>query len=271
MIAPIFARLVDAIRPWLKQLVFVGGWAHQLYRLHALASIPPHQPLRTRDADLAFSANARLPGDIGAALRAADFREELSGEHTPPVSEYRLGDENQGFYVEFLAPLSGSGAKRGGAADATLAKAGVTAQKLRYLEVLLIGPWSIQLGRSTGFPLRTPVNVRVANPVSFIAQKLLIRGRRKHNKVPQDVLYIHDTLELFGRDLEALRAVWLDQVRPTLAPRTVRNMGEFRREQYGDVTDAIRTAARIPQDRDLDPDGMRAACAFGLDAVFGSS
>lgn len=78
------ARLIDALRPWLGHLVLVGGWAHRLHRLHPLAHAPAYAPLRTRDADVAFSAQAPLEGDIGAALRAADFHEELSSEHTPP-------------------------------------------------------------------------------------------------------------------------------------------------------------------------------------------
>src|ERR1700679_4262782 len=28
-----FARLVDALEPWLDQVVIIGGWAHRLYRL----------------------------------------------------------------------------------------------------------------------------------------------------------------------------------------------------------------------------------------------
>jgi hypothetical protein len=29
-----FARFVESLRPWLHQVVVVGGWAHRLYRLH---------------------------------------------------------------------------------------------------------------------------------------------------------------------------------------------------------------------------------------------
>ena len=32
-----FARLVRAIEPWLGEVVIIGGWAHQLYRLHPSA------------------------------------------------------------------------------------------------------------------------------------------------------------------------------------------------------------------------------------------
>ena len=33
-----FARLIDAIRPWLSHLVIVGGWAHRLHRFHPIAT-----------------------------------------------------------------------------------------------------------------------------------------------------------------------------------------------------------------------------------------
>ena len=41
-----FARLVEAIRPWLAHVVIVGGWAHRLYRFHPLATAQEYQPLR---------------------------------------------------------------------------------------------------------------------------------------------------------------------------------------------------------------------------------
>ncbi len=34
------ARLVEALRPWMSQLVLAGGWAHRLHRFHPLASAP---------------------------------------------------------------------------------------------------------------------------------------------------------------------------------------------------------------------------------------
>jgi hypothetical protein len=44
-----FARLVDALRPWLGHLVIVGGWAHRLHRFHPLATAPAYLAL-TSDA-----------------------------------------------------------------------------------------------------------------------------------------------------------------------------------------------------------------------------
>ncbi|MEX2599911.1 MAG: GSU2403 family nucleotidyltransferase fold protein, partial [Dehalococcoidia bacterium] len=185
------ARLLEALRPWLRHLVIVGGWAHRLHRFHPLANPPAYLSLRTRDADLAFSPTAPTVGDMAAALREAGFHQELSGEEAPPVTQYRLGveDQDQGFYAEFLTPLRGSGAKRDGSPDATASRAGVTVQKLRFVEILLVHPSHLELGPEVGVPLGTPTEVMVPNPVSFIAQKLLIQTQRRPGKRPQDALY----------------------------------------------------------------------------------
>lgn len=74
-----FARLVEALSPWSQQVVFVGGWAHRLYRLHDLAETPAYQPLATLDADVAFAERERLEGSIKQRLLAAGFQEQLTG------------------------------------------------------------------------------------------------------------------------------------------------------------------------------------------------
>ena len=48
-----FARLVDALDPWIDRVVIIGGWAHRLYRLHPLAQPLDYEPLGTFDADVA--------------------------------------------------------------------------------------------------------------------------------------------------------------------------------------------------------------------------
>ena len=263
-----FARLIDALRPWLGHLVIVGGWAHRLHRFHELANPPNYQPLTTRDADVAFSPTDTLSGDLSEALRSANFHPEYFGEHTPPVTQYRLGEEGSGFYVEFLVPLRGSGVKRNGSPDATLTKAGVSAQKLRHLELLLTNPWTVRVGTAVGVPLASPADINIANPVAFIAQKLLIQKYRKKEKQPQDALYIHDALELFGRRLENLRVVWQGEIRPTLASKTARDVERLQQELFGEVTDVIRRAAQLRQDRTLRPEQIQAACSVGLGEIF---
>ena len=264
------SRLIEALRPWLGQLVIVGGWAHRLHRFHSMASPLPYLSLQTGDADIAFSSTEHIEGDIGAALKVANFREELTGAHIPSVAHYSLGRDDGGFYAEFLTPLHGRGYKRNGAPDATLAKAGVTAQKLRHLELLLVDPFTVRLDSDVGVRLTSPADAKIANPVSFIAQKLLIQPQRTPKKRAQDILYIHDTLELFGGELERLKWIWLAQVRPTLPQKTAQNIVQLQREQFRVVTDSIREAVRIPADRTLTPARLRAACEYGLDQVFGA-
>lgn len=141
-----FAKLVQALAPWRQQLVFIGGWGHRLHRMDPRANRLAYQPVFTRDTDLAFAHQEPIEGDIKQALTARGFREELHGEFKPPVAHYTLGDTTRGFYAEFLTPLAGSGYKRSGAPDATLSKAGISAQKIRHLDILLVDPWVIRLG-----------------------------------------------------------------------------------------------------------------------------
>ena len=269
--APAFARLVEALRPWLPKLVIVGGWAHRLHRLSPDARTLPYRPVATRDADLAFAAAERFQGRIADALKAAGFQQELLGDHTPPAMHFTLGSEERGFYAEFLAPLTGSGTRRGGERDATVAKAGVVAQKLRYVDLLLISPIVLTLSPSGEIPVEAPAEILVANPAGFIAQKLLIRPMRTADKRAQDILYIHDTLELFSHVLPRLGATWRDIMRRDLPRKTAERVEETALTLFRAVTDDVRSAARIPQDRVLDPERVRAVCAYGLEILFRSS
>ncbi len=264
-----FARLVEAMRPWLKHVVIVGGWAHRMYRFHPLAMSQEYQPLRTRDVDLAFSPTAQLESGLGDALSKAGFRKEFSGEYTPPVVHYRLGAEDAGFYAEFLTEKKGDGLKRDGTHDLTISKAGITAQKLRHLELLLEAPWKVLFSAESQAPIERSVELVVPNPVSFIVQKLLIQKQRHPEKKSQDALYIHDTLELFGASLEELRSVWENEVLPKMSTRTSKRAIATATQLFENVTDVIRQAALIPGDRTLRPENIRGAIHYGLEEVIG--
>jgi Nucleotidyltransferase len=265
-----FARLVTALRPWLGQLVVVGGWAHRLHRFHGLAKPPDHLPLRTRDTDLAFSPDEALAGNLRTALTDAGFAEELFGDDAPPTTHYRLGEDDAGFYAEFLTPLHGSGLKRDGKPDATVSKAGITAQKIRHLELLLVSPWNVRVEPEREGPNTADVEVFVPNPTSFIVQKLLIHSDRPPGKKAQDILYLHDTLELFGGSLGELCRLWAEEIRPTMAPKTARKAETTALELFAEVTDTIRETARIPQDRRLAPENVQRACEYGLGEILRS-
>lgn len=138
---------------------------------------------------------------------------------------------------------------------------------MRYLELLLVSPWRVQFGPTTGMPLVADLQVRVPNPTSFIVQRLLIHTDRPGRKKAQDVLYIHDTLELFGASLAELQRLWLDEVRPAMPAKTTRRVHTIARELFAEVTDTIREAARVPQDRRLAPENVQRACEYGLGEI----
>ena len=263
-----FATLIDAVRPWLNELVIIGGWAHQLHHLLPGVTLGSHAVLRTRDADIAFTHDSAIQGNIDDALRAAGFRVEITGDDTPPITQYTLGEDEQGFYVEFLAPLTGSPVDRDGRPRTTLARGGVTAQTLRHVELLLLDPSLVHLGAGSGFQFDQSTAVRIANPASFLAQKLLIHGKRRREKRAQDILYVFDTVQLFGARLGRLNELWTQELRPRVTGSLIAEIGASITDLFGTVTDDIRSAVRIPADRRIEPEELRAACFTGLARVF---
>ncbi|WP_312458813.1 GSU2403 family nucleotidyltransferase fold protein [Comamonas sp.] len=261
-----FAKLVQALEPWRQQLVIIGGWSHRLHRLDPRANLPDYQPVSTRDTDLAFANKAPIEGDIKQALAQQGFKENLSGDHRPPAAHYTLGNESNGFYAEFLTPLQGSGKKRNGETDATMEKAGISAQKIRHLDILLIDPWSISLHQGNGFPLPRRMDVLVAHPLCFMVQKLLIQKNRSAGKRAQDVLYIYDTIELFAALLEEFNAHWTSRIAPALGNQA-EEVQTLSLQSFAEVNDMVRNAAQIPVDRKLSPEQIQATCSYAFDRI----
>lgn len=264
-----FSLLVDALRPWLGKVVFIGGWAHRLYRERPEAVAPPYEALRTEDADVALGPGtiARTE-DLRGRLIAWGFLEEMSGDDQPPITHYSLEREELGFYAEFLTPLLGSERRRDGSRNVTERIGGVVAQTLRHLDVLLIAPWAVTVSQDNGFAVSEAAVVLVPNPVSFITQKLLIHSRRKHDDRPKDVLYIHDTIELFGDALNQLNGIWHVSVAPQLRPSLKREVAARVAELFRTTTDTVRGASLIAAHRGLTPASIQERCELGLTRLF---
>jgi len=263
-----FSRLVRALDPWLDRVVFAGGWAHRLYRLHPHAQALDYAPLATLDADIAMPAElpAATPS-IRDRLGEHGFTEEFLGDDQPPATHYAPRDEATGFYAEFLTPLVGGAYDRKRKRKATAQVAGVTSQQLRHIDVLLIDPWVVEFNLVGEAHERK--ELRVANPTCFLAQKILIHSKRNTEDRARDVLYIHDTLEVFGGHMEELRAVWQVQVAPRLHRNHTRVTLRARDQMFGEITDAIRGAAIVAAGRGLTSETVREACQYGLQQVFG--
>jgi len=259
-----FKRLIAALEPWLDQVVIVGGWAHQLYRLHPEAQELEYQPLGTLDADVAIPATLPVEEpDIRERLLAYGFTEEFLGDDHPPATHYCLGGEASGFYAEFLTPLIGSEYDRNQKRKATTEVAGVASQQLRYIELLLHHPWWINLESDGSGP-----KIQIANPVSFLAQKLLIHGKRDREDRAKDILYMHDTLEVFGAQLQGMRELWRNVVAPKLQARSANKVWRASEVLFGELSDDIRRAAEVSAERALSPEAIKAACRYGFTEVF---
>ncbi len=270
-----FARTIEALAPYLDELVFVGGWAHYLFTLLPEAAPLGFTPLTTADADVAAPPRLRVRGHtIPELLIAAGFEQRLSGDHNPPISEYALGEGESGFYVEFLTPLEGGEVKRGGRLDVTTKVGGVSAQKLRHLEVLLIQPRVVTLSREMGLPLSAPTAIRIPNPASYVVQKVLVLGKRHPRSQAKDVLYLHDTFAALADAMETVRHAW-HALRPEMPPAHVRTFRSRARALISAENDLLRSAARIAADRPSAPTaealllGLRRGFAAGFDVAAG--
>ncbi len=262
-----FSRLILALDPWLDRIVIIGGWAHRLYRLHPRSQTLDYQPITTLDADIALPEAIPAGKDaIRERLLAGGFTEEFLGDHRPPATHYRLGDETSGFYAEFLSPLVGSRYDRMDNPKATARIGGITAQRLRYIGLLLAEPWHVSVDLVGVAGRRT---VRITDPIRFLAQKILIHPRRHTADRVKDILYIHDTLEAFGADLENLRSDWARRIAPQLRSREAGRVRRAADTLFAGITDDIRSAALLAAGRSVSPESVRETCHFGLHALFG--
>jgi len=260
-----FARLMDSLSPWLDQVVIIGGWAHRLYRFHPSAQRLDYPSLSTLDTDVAVPARIAVQKqDIHERLIANGFREEFLGNNRPPATHYHLGSEKSGFYAEFLTPLTGSAHTRSGRSNATVRIGGVSSQKLRHIEILLNAPWHVELSDTEGFPSVQTVRVQIASPVGFMAQKILIHQKRSPSERAKDILYLHDTLQLFGSRLPELRSEWLSYVKPQLHVKSAAMVERAPGVLFGTVSNSIRSAALMATGRVLSPEAIRESCQFGL-------
>lgn len=262
-----FARLIGALGPWLDQIVIIGGWAHRFYRLHPRAQGLDYALLATLDTDIAIPAALPVNAwDIRDRLRLAGFVEEFFGDDQPPATHYRLGAPGGSFYVEFLTPLVGGEYDRKNRRTVTTQIGGVTAQRLRHIGLLLDDPWEVEIDLAGVADGRR--SVRIAHPARFLAQKVLIHSKRNPSDRAKDILYIHDTLEVFGRRLAELRADWEVTIAPQLHRRDAAKVRRAGETLFGEITDDIRVAVTVAAGRSLTPESVREACQFGLEQMF---
>lgn len=251
-----FSQFIDALEPWLGEVVLVGGWAHRLYRLDGRARKLDYLPLTTLDGDVAVPSKLKKEeSTVRKRLLEAGFEEEFVGEDRPPATHYHC-QNGGGFYAEFLAPLEGSEYDRNGKRKATQEVGGVSSQLLRYIEILLISPWKVELGKENGYALSPKRTVQIANPASFLAQKILIHKERDYKDRAKDFLYMYDPVEVFSESLDELQKIFRKDVASKLHPRRVAELERSADKLFGEVEDTTREAALMATGRKLSPERL---------------
>ena len=151
-----------------------------------------------------------------------------------------------------------------GDGDPNLVFAGIHAERIRDVELLLHEPWT-HAWPSGGVVYA----VRVVNPVAYVMQKLLTIGSRGAKR-PKDLLYVHDTLGIFADNLDVLRAN--GALIPPLTKKRRARLRAAALEFCFSETDVAREAVRIAPERmrRFEATHIVAACRSGLPKLLGS-
>ena len=178
-------RVLQVLSPYLDEIVIVGGWVPFLYdRYGQMAS--PHPLLRTMDIDVAVPRRVKKHGGltIDELLSQAGYHARVSSSDVPVVKYELTSPVGE---IEFLTPEVGPPGKA-----VRAVQRGLTAQALRYLQVLLENTNKIQLN-DTIEGLDISLVVTVPLPGAFVYQKGLTlspSSRRSSAKIDKDLYYI---------------------------------------------------------------------------------
>jgi hypothetical protein len=107
------------------------------------------------------------------------------------------------------------------------------------------------------------MTVRIPSATAYIAQKVLVRQKRSAEERAKDLLYIHDTIELFGRSLPSLHEEWRNTFRLQLHAKAVRTIERAGSVIFGRVDDVSREAALMATGRRLSADEILEVCRTG--------
>jgi hypothetical protein len=201
-------RTLSIIEPYLQDLILVGGFASLLYGLHKEAENDDNPPLITYDIDLASEGKVAIKGEksIRESLEEEGFKCELVGKFKEPILKYYPTEKaDSEYYVEFLAPLHGSETKRNGKPDLIQKiQRDLSAQKLRYLDLLLRNTWTIHTSNLSALEGYPNLAIKLPHPCMYIMQKVLTLSKRQPMDRNKDYAYIYQTLTYFRKNLKSL-------------------------------------------------------------------
>ena len=206
-------RFLLALEPYLDQLVLCGGWVPYFYRRLPGLSQPAHGPLLSHDFDVVAPLELQERGGttLHARLMERDFV-TIRGRATEVVfyQHARWGNADLApVYGEFLTPLIGGETDRSGNARVLHAvQRSVTAQLLRYLDLLLHEPLGIRAREVFGSDLPSDPVVRVPNPATYMLQKAVALDKRRGEKRAKDLAYVFEVAALWTHETQRVREMF---------------------------------------------------------------
>lgn len=206
-------RFLLALEPYLDQLVLCGGWVPYFHRRLPGLSRPAHGPLLSHDFDVVAPPELQERGGttLHERLMQCDFV-TIRGRAAEVVfyQHARWGTADLApVYGEILTPLIGGETDRSGHARVLhTVQRGVTAQLLRYLDLLLHEPLGIRARDVFGPGLPRDLVVRVPNPATYLLQKAVALEKRRGEKRAKDLAYVFEVAALWTYEAARVREMF---------------------------------------------------------------
>lgn len=196
-----FLKALLTLRPYLDELIIVGGWAAYIYHHYHSSERTKTEPLFTMDMD--FAVRKPIPvvqnKTIDELLIEAGYKRELGLLYaSPPATKYVMMPEKD-FEIEFITNLKGR--ETGITQDI---QSGLGAQKLRYVDILTENTICVEIAERLSDSREVNVKAQVPHPGRFVFQKVMASNdsHRAKPKADKDIYYAYELIanypELYG-------------------------------------------------------------------------
>lgn len=199
-----FKKLLLGLKDYNEEIVIIGGLANALYQYHEYGQNSRLGVLATKDLDVLTSDKVTiLNKSIIDGLTEQGFVVDPKPVEDKVITKFTLPDTN--FEIEFLCPMKGGDPDKEGKRQLVKEiQDGVKAQPLRYLDLALFDPWTIN---SKNIPELNDIDIdiQIPNPGAYLIQKFIIKDRRKPAFAQKDCFYIYELLLKFRDNFDILK------------------------------------------------------------------
>jgi hypothetical protein len=193
-----FFLALDALKPYLPDIVISGGWVPFVYHAYLDTPKPKERPLKTNDVDITVPMGLK-PGQrpsLRKLLEAGDFEERRkmpmipSEQKGPEETIYEVSKNGVDIELTFLAPRIGMDKR-----PAAELPSGVVATLLPYVRILLASTMPVRISGRTSQGQEIDLEATIPTPEAYCYQKgLSFVTRASRAKKAKDLYYLFDLL-----------------------------------------------------------------------------